>query len=331
MKTLQIVLKRHPEGIPDKKDFGIEEVELPGLEEGKVLLDVDYFSVDPYLRMLMSEPTPHRDAFELNGPVAGAAVARVAESKSDLLAVGDSVTGNLPWSQKVIAGAGSLQKIDTSFVPASAYLGVLGMTGLTGFFGLTDVGRPKAGETVVISGAAGAVGIQVGQIAKLLGCRVVGIAGSDDKVRFLKQEIGFDGAVNYKTEDISEALDKACPEGIDIYFDNVGGPVSDTVIGKTNSWGRIVLCGQISTYNQTEERPGMNVLPLVLLRNLTISGFHVNNYQDRYPEAIRQLSEWVREGKLKMKETVVEGLENLPEAFIGLFSGKNTGKMIVKV
>jgi NADPH-dependent curcumin reductase CurA len=226
----------------------------------------------------------------------------------------------------------ALQKIDTDLAPAPYYLGILGMPGLTAYFGLLYIGKPKEGETVVISGAAGAVGIVVSQIAKLKGCRVVGIAGSAEKIKMLKDEFHLDEVINYKTtSDMNKAIEESCPKQVDIYFDNVGGSISDAVIANINFHARIVLCGQIALYNATELPTGPRLQPMLLTRSALMQGFIVGNFKDHFREGIKQLSQWVKEGKLKYEETIFEGFDQLPEAFLGLFSGRNKGKMVVKV
>ncbi|MGI4749785.1 MAG: NADP-dependent oxidoreductase [Janthinobacterium lividum] len=332
MQAKQIVLAKRPEGLPTRENFRLEEIDLPELKDGQLLLEAQYISPDPYLRGRMNESPIPGAAFELNKPFVGAVVAKVSASKTADFKAGDMVSGNLPWATAIIAEAKQLQKIDTSEIPASAYVGFLGMTGLTGYFGLLDVGKPKKGETVVISGAAGAIGTIIGQIAKLKECRVIGLAGSDEKVKLLKAEFGYDEVINYKTENISEALKAACPKGVDVYFDNVGGEISETVLQHLAMYGRAVICGGISTYNNSgDKQSNLNLLPLVLNRSATVQGFHVTNYTAQFPEAVAQLSAWFKEGKIKNKETIIKGFENLPEAFLGLFSGTNVGKMLVKI
>jgi NADPH-dependent curcumin reductase CurA len=225
-----------------------------------------------------------------------------------------------------------LNKIDPQVAPVTAYLGVLGLTGITAYIGLLDIGRPKPGETVVVSGAAGAVGMIVGQIAKIIGCRAVGIAGSDRKVAYLVDDLGFDGAINYNTEpDLTEPLRKACPKGVDIYFDNVGGRISDQVMVLINEGARIPLCGQIALYNSVEVPTGPRLQPFLLTHHALMQGFLVSNHADRFGEATSRLAAWIKENKIRYAETIVEGLENAPRAFLGLFKGDNLGKQLVKV
>jgi hypothetical protein len=255
----------------------------------------------------------------------------VLESKSTHFRKGEKVTGMLPWRELFISPEKGVRKIDVSGVPESYYLGILGMPGLTAYVGLIHIGKPKAGETVVVSGAAGAVGIVVGQIAKIEGCRVVGIAGSQEKARLLKEKFGFDAVINYKTTpDLRTAVKEACPKGVDIYFDNVGGEISDAVMPSLNFFARVPLCGQISLYNSTDIPIGPRLQPILVTRSVLLQGFIVLNYTHLYPEAIHYLSNYVKEGKIKAWETIVNGFDQLPHALLGLFKGENTGKMIVK-
>lgn len=332
MNTEQIILKSRPKGLPTLENFKMEKTELPKIKEKEVLLEGMYYSVDPYMRGRMNDTKSYIPPFETGKPLSGGVVAKVIESKSEKFQVGDVITGNLPWRKKMIAAEKDIQKIDSTVAPASYYLGILGMTGLTSYFGLMHIGKPKAGETVVVSGAAGAVGMVVGQIAKIQGCRVIGIAGSDDKIDMLKEEFGFDDAINYKTTtDMKKAIAKACPKGVDVYFDNVGGDISDAIMMNLNFQARVVICGQISLYNSTETPMGPRLQPILLTRSVLMQGFIVSDFQSDFPEGIQHLVSWIKEGKLNFKETVVHGFDKLPEALLGLFKGDNTGKMIVKV
>lgn len=332
MNTEQIILKSRPKGLPTLENFKMEKTELPKIKEKEVLLEGMYYSVDPYMRGRMNDTKSYVPPFETGKPLSGGVVAKVIESKSEKFQVGDVITGNLPWRKKMIAAEKDIRKIDSTVAPASYYLGILGMTGLTSYFGLMHIGKPKAGETVVVSGAAGAVGMVVGQIAKIQGCRVIGIAGSDDKIDMLKEEFGFDDAINYKTTtDMKKAIAKACPKGVDVYFDNVGGDISDAIMMNLNFQARVVICGQISLYNSTETPMGPRLQPILLTRSVLMQGFIVSDFQSDFPEGIQHLVSWIKEGKLNFKETVVHGFDKLPEALLGLFKGDNTGKMIVKV
>lgn len=330
MLVQQIILASRPKGLPDAATFSLETATLPALQPGEVLAEPTYFSVDPYMRGRMNDVKSYIPPFQVGEPLAGGAIAKIIDSKADGLAAGDLVSGSLPWAtQSVVPGKG-LKKIDTTLAPASYYLGILGMPGLTAYFGLLDIGKPQPGETVVVSGAAGAVGLIVGQIAKISGCRVVGIAGSDDKVKLLTDEFGFDAVVNYKTApDLAKAIAEACPNGVDVYFDNVGGDVSDAVIQNLNFHARIPLCGQIALYNSTEVPMGPRIQTMLLTRSVLMQGFTIGNYQARFGEGIKQLAAWVGEGKLHYTETTLKGFDKLPEALLGLFAGQNTGKMIV--
>jgi len=332
MTTKQIVLISRPKGKPAMENFQTNEFELPEIKDTEVLLEAMFFSVDPYMRGRMNDAKSYVPPFEIGKSIAGGAIAKVLKSNSPNFKENDIVTGNLPWQQHCIATENGLTKVDTVIAPASYYLGILGMPGLTAYFGLMHIGKPKAGETVVVSGAAGAVGIVVGQIAKLQGCRVVGIAGSDEKVKLLKEEFCFDEVINYKTSaNIKKAIADVCPNAVDIYYDNVGGEISDAVISNINFNARIVLCGQIALYNSTEIPMGPRLQPMLLTRSVLMQGFIVSNYQSQFEEGLSHLSLWLKEGKLKYKETIVNGFEKLPSALMGLFNGDNTGKMIVEV
>jgi len=332
MTTKQIVLIRRPKGKPVMENFQTNDVELPEIKDKEVLLEAMFLSVDPYMRGRMNDGKSYTPPFEIGKPITGGVVAKVLKSNSINFKENDIVTGNLPWQQHCIATENGVIKIDISLAPASYYLGILGMPGLTAYFGLMHIGKPKAEETVVVSGAAGAVGIVVGQIAKLHGCRVVGIAGSDEKVKLLKEEFGFDEVINYKTStDIKKAIADVCPKAVDVYYDNVGGEISDAVISNINFNARIVLCGQIALYNSTEIPMGPRLQPMLLTRSVLMQGFIVSNYQSQFEEGLTHLSLWLKEGKLKYKETIVKGFDKLPSALLGLFSGDNTGKMIVEI
>jgi NADPH:quinone reductase len=331
MKTKQIVLHARPQGKPKLSDFETREIELPVLKEDEVLLKALYYSVDPYMRGRMNDSKSYIASFTIDAPMEGAVVAEVIESKSDKYSVGDAVLGMLPWQENMIASVKNVQTIDKNAAHKSYYLSVLGMPGLTAYFGLLHICKPKEGETVVVSGAAGAVGIVVGQLAKIQGCKVIGIAGTDEKVTTLKNEFGFDEVINYKTStDIKKDIANFCPKGVDVYFDNVGGEISDAVIANINFNARIALCGQISLYNTTEVPMGPRLQPMLLTRSVLMQGFIIGNYKDSFAEASKQLSQWINEGKLKYTETIEKGFDNLPKAFLGLFEGENMGKMIVE-
>lgn len=327
----QILLANRPKGLPDESTFKLIETTIPELGEGEVLVETHYLSVDPYMRGRMRDAKSYAEPFKVGEPLTARVVGKVIESRDSRFAEGDYVRGTLDWADFTVTNGDALEKINPE-VPITTYLHVLGMTGMTAYFGLLDIGQPKEGETVVVSGAAGAVGMVVGQIAKLKGCRVVGIAGSDEKVKFLKNELGFDEVINYKTTtNLKEDLRKACPNGIDVYFDNVGGEISDTVFFQLNFHARVALCGQIAHYNATEVEYGPRFLSYLLTRSVLLKGFIVGDYKDRFEEGKRDLTKWFSEGKLKYRENIVDGLENAPKAFLGLFSGENIGKQLVRV
>lgn len=331
MKTQSIVLASRPQGEPTAAQFRFETRELPEPSQGQVLLKTLYVSVDPYMRGRMSAAKSYVAPFEVGAPIAGGVVAEVVASQAEALPVGSVVVGNLPWQQFSVAEARGLNRVPVDKAPASYFLGLLGMPGLTAYFGLLDICQPKAGETVVVSGAAGAVGLLVGQLAKIQGCRVVGTAGSDEKVAHLKA-LGFDEAINYKTTpDIAQALAAAAPNGVDCYFDNVGGAITDAVYDLLNKHARIALCGQISTYNATEAPVGPRPEGKLLKTSTKLQGFIVSDYLDRWPEGVQKLTEWYAAGQLKGEETITEGFDQIPAAFLGLFKGENTGKAVVKV
>lgn len=332
MDTKQIVLASRPHGMPATDNFAIQEAILPELQDGEVLVKSIYISVDPYMRGRMKDRKSYIDPFVVDQPITGNVIARVEESKSPRLQPGDKVVGMLPWATYSIAQADTLRKIPPTNIPDSYYLGIIGMPGLTAYFGLIFICEPQPGETVVVSGAAGAVGLVVGQIAKIIGCRVVGITGSDEKVQMLKGQFGFDEAINYKTAvDLSGEISRACPAGVDCYFDNVGGDITDIVMQYINTNARIAVCGQIATYNEMHLSTGLRLLPYILEKSALMQGFIVSDYKEYFPKALNQLMSWVEAGKLKYTETILDGFEQLPEAFIGLFTGKNTGKMMVRV
>ena len=331
MNSSQFVLTSRPIGLPSSQNFRLEMISLGELKENEVLLKSWYISVDPYMRGRMNSVKSYAASFEVDQPIRGAIVAKVIESKSKSILVGEVVVGMLPWATYSVEKAENLRKIDIQEVPPGYYLGVLGMPGFTAYFGMMEIGKPKKGETVVVSGAAGAVGIVAGQIAKLQGAKVIGIAGSDDKCRLLKEQFGYDETINYKTsKSIRKELAALCPEGVDVYFDNVGGEITEAVVANLDFHSRIALCGQISQYNNTKPSVGYSILPHLLTRSVMLQGFIVSNYSDRFGEAIAHLTQWLKDGKLKYTETIIEGFDKLPDAFLGLFSGNNQGKMLVK-
>jgi NADPH:quinone reductase len=327
-----IILNKRPVGKPNKDDFKIIKEEMPVAKEGEVLLQTVYVSVDPYLRGRMNDSKSYVPPFELNMPIQSGIIAKVLTSNLPAYKTGDYLSGNLDWKEYQTSNGQGLYFVDESEAKLSAYLGVLGMTGLTAYFGLTEIGLPKSGETLCVSGAAGAVGTVVGQIGKLMGCKVIGITGTDEKVALLTSKFKFDNAINYKTNpDLKEAIKKACPNGIDIYFDNVGGVISDAVLANINKHARLPVCGAISLYNETTIPLGPRLQPIILTKSATMRGFIVSDFADKFPAATKQLAIWLKENKITFSETIIEGFENIPQAFMDLFDGKNEGKMIVKI
>ena len=332
MNTKTINLKSRPKGTPLLSDFDFTTTAVKDVKDGEVLLQTKYVSVDPYLRGRMNDTPSYIPPFQIGEAIVSGSVAEVIESKSSKFSKGDFVAGSLAWKETQVAKADGLNKVDPNKAPLSAYLGILGMTGLTAYLGLTEIGKPKKGETLVVSGAAGAVGSVVGQIGKILGLHVVGIAGTDEKVEMLKSEFGFDEGINYKTTDnMREAIAKACPNGVDIYFDNVGGDISDAVLYNINKFSRTVNCGAISIYNEPEQPKSLSVHTFLIKTSSSMQGFVVSDMADKFPQGIQQLATWLAEGKLHAQETIKEGFDNIPQAFLDLFEGKNKGKMIVKL
>jgi len=326
------VFAERPDGEPDMDSFELRETDVPSPKHGEVLVRVQYLSVDPYMRGRMRDAESYAEPWDVGDAMAGAVVGEVVESESDAYDAGDLVTGNGTWADYSVLDASEVAPVDPSIADPAAYLGVLGMPGRTAYFGLLEVGEPKPGDTVVVSGAAGAVGSAVGQIAKFNGCRVVGFAGSDEKVEWLTDDLGFDAAINYKeVDDYRSALDDAAPGGVDVYFDNVGGPITDAVFTKLNLDARVAVCGQIAHYNDEGVPTGPRKLPQLIAARAKVEGLLVGDYATRFGEASEQLGEWVATGELAHRETVVDGLENAPDAFLGLFSGDNIGKQVVAV
>ncbi|WEL20892.1 NADP-dependent oxidoreductase [Halorhabdus sp. BNX81] len=326
------ILAQRPEGQPDMDSFELRESDVPEPRHGQLLVRVRYLSVDPYMRGRMRDAESYAEPWAVGDPMEGAVVGEVLESESDAYDEGDLVTGNGTWADYTVLDADNVAPVDPSIADPPAYLGVLGMPGRTAYFGLLEVGDPKPGETVVVSGAAGAVGSVVGQIAKLNGCRVVGFAGSDRKVEWLTEDLGFDAAINYKdVDEYRAALDDAAPDGVDVYFDNVGGPITDAVFTKLNLDARVAVCGQIAHYNDEGVPTGPRKLPQLIAPRATVQGLLVGDYVTRFEEASEQLGAWVASGDISHRETIVSGLENAPDAFLGLFSGDNIGKQVVAV
>lgn len=328
----QIALAARPVGYPKDSEFKLVESLIPKPGPGEFLVRVLYLSVDPYMRPLIGEGRSYRAAVEIGDVITGGGVGEVTKSDHPQFAVGEIVEGHFGWQQYAISDGSGVRKVDPKLAPISTALGILGMPGLTAYFGLLDIGKPEAGETVVVSGAAGAVGSLVGQIAKIKGCRVVGIAGTDEKVRHLTEELGFDKAFNYKTaRNYYRKLKELCPNGIDIYFDNVGGAITDAVFRLINVRARLVICGQISQYNLERPEMGPRWLWALIVKQAKAEGFLVFQFADRFQEGLNQMAQWLKDGKLKYRETITEGIEKAPRAFIGMLRGENIGKQLVKI
>jgi NADPH-dependent curcumin reductase CurA len=325
-------LAARPVGLFKESDFKWTQEPVPELKDGEVLVHNKYLSLDPTNRGWAGEIDTYLPAVKLGDVMRGGAIGVVEESRNTDFKVGDHVSGLLGWQEYAVSDGTGLTKLpDNPAIPLTAYMGLFGHIGLTAYYGLLDVGQPKAGETLVVSGAAGAVGSLVGQIGKIKGLHVVGIAGSDEKCRWLTDELGFDAAINYKTENVSEALRHACPNGIDVYFENVGGAILDAVLAQINLHARISLCGLISQYNATEPVPGPYNFAMILIKRARVQGFIVMDYLNRADEAMNQLGRWLMEGKIKYRVDVVEGLEQAPRAVNKLFDGSNRGKLVLKI
>ncbi|WP_046246817.1 NADP-dependent oxidoreductase [Hymenobacter terrenus] len=334
----RVKLASRPVGLPQPANLDIETIEMPPLTEGQVLVKLNFISLDPAMRGWMNEGKSYIRPIQLGEVFRAGSAGQVVESQNPAFAVGDYVTGNLGVQQYAVVGAGAtdpsspeyLLKVDTSIAPLEAYLATLGMPGLTAYFGLLDTGQPKEGETVVVSGAAGAVGSVVGQIAKLKGCHVVGIAGDQAKVDYCVNELGFDACINYKTEDVNKALRAACPKGIDVYFDNVGGEILDVALAQLRFKARVVICGAISQYNNTTPVKGPSNYLSLLVNRARMEGIIVFDNAANYGTAAREMAGWIHEGKLRSPKVHVEhGIENFLPALLKLFSGENFGKLVL--
>jgi NADPH-dependent curcumin reductase CurA len=325
----QIVLASRPQGVVSVDNFRVESVPVPSIKEGEVLVRNHYLSLDPYMRMRMEDVKSYAAPQALNEVMIGGTAGEVVASKNPKFSVGDKVVGMLGWSEMGVSDGVLLKKVDASVIPLSAYLGVVGMPGMTAWYGLTQIIQPKAGQTIAVSAASGAVGTAVGQLAKLRGCRVVGIAGGKEKCDYVVNELGFDACVDYKAGNLRKDLKAAAPDGIDGLFENVGGEVMDAVLARMNPFGRIALCGLISGYDG-EPMPLFNTRVILSMR-LTVQGFIVSEHMELWPEGLGEMGKLVATGKLKYRETVADGLAAAPEAFLGLLVGKNFGKQLVKL
>ncbi|MFT6914991.1 MAG: NADPH-dependent curcumin reductase CurA [Motiliproteus sp.] len=331
-KNQEIHLKRRPVGQPVAEDFSVVTTAISMLKDGEVLVKNLWLSVDPYMRGRMIERESYIAPFTLNSVLEGSAIGEVVESNNPAFSVGTKVSSMKGWRQYFTSAGDDLQRLPDTKIPEQAYLGVLGMPGMTAFTGLMKIAALKPGDRVFVSAASGAVGAIVCQIAKLQGCYVAGSVGSDAKSRYLLEELGVDAVVNYKTSDDLQAdIARACPEGIDVYFENVGGAHLEAVLNLMNANGRIAVCGMIDQYNATAAAPGPANLAQIIIKKLTLQGFIVFDHWDGYPAFVAQMAAWIEQGKVSWKETVYNGIEQAPDAFIGLFEGKNTGKMLVKL
>jgi NADPH-dependent curcumin reductase CurA len=335
VRNRKIVLGSRPVGEPTEANFHLIEEEEPDSAESGLLLKTVWLSLDPYMRGRISDAKSYAAPTRIGEVMGGGTVSQVLASRVDAFGVGDMVLGYTGWQEYARSDGIGLRKIDPSLAPTSTALGILGMPGMTAYTGLFNIGQPRPGETLVVAAASGAVGSVVGQLAKLRGCRVVGIAGGSKKVRYLTEELGFDAGVDHHAPDFAECLSHACPNGVDIYFENVGGRVWDAVFPLLNQFARVPVCGLIAHYNDTELPPGPDRTPAltraILVRRLTLRGFIVSDFADQTADFLRDVGGWLREGKLKYREDVVVGLENAPAAFIGLLKGHNFGKVLVKV
>jgi len=329
MRNRQVVLVSRPQGRAEESNFALEEAEVPALRDGQVAARVRWLSLDPYMRGRMDDRKSYAAPQPLGQVMVGGTVAEVIESRSPDFAVGDVVVGMGGWQEVHVAEASALRKIDTSAVPASAYLGCVGMPGVTAFHGITRIGKPRPGETVVVSAAAGAVGSVAGQLAKILGCRAVGIAGGRAKCEHVVGELGFDACLDYRAPSFREDLAAATPDGVDVVFENVGGKVLDASLARANAFGRVALCGLIAGY--AGEDIALRHVRSILTQRLLVQGFIVSDHLETWPEALKELGRHVAAGRIRYRETIAQGLENAPRAFIGMLEGQNLGKQLVKL
>jgi NADPH-dependent curcumin reductase len=334
-RNRRIVLAARPAGEPQESDFRLEEREVPRPGPGEMLLRTIHLSLDPYMRGRMSAAKSYAKPVEIGEVMTGGTVSEVVESNDPAFRPGDFVAAYTGWQEWAVSKGEGARKLDPAAAPLSTSLGILGMPGMTAYTGLLNIGQPKPGETVVVAAASGAVGSVVGQIAKIKGCRVVGVAGGREKCGFVEKELGFDACVDHRRDDMAAALQAACPKGIDVYFENVGGAVFEAVLPLLNPFSRVPVCGLIAQYNATELPPGPNKLPLlmraVLSNRILIRGFIVWDFAAQESDFLRDVAGWIRDGRLKYREDFVDGLENAPRALIGLLKGKNFGKLVVRV
>ena len=326
----QILLKSRPQGAPSLDNFELTEAPIPEPGEGELLMRTRYLSLDPYMRGRMSAAKSYAKPAAVGAPMVGGTVGEVVKSRHPGYAAGDIVLGYGGWQDYALSSGTGLRKLDPAAAPVSTALGVLGMPGMTAYVGLLEIGQPKPGETVVVAAASGAVGSVVGQIAKIKGCRAVGIAGGAEKCRFVAGELAFDACVDHRAPDFAKQLEAACPQGVDVYFENVGGAVQQTVWPLLNDFARVPVCGLIAQYNAATPMPGPDMFS-VLRKRLLLRGFIVSDFAAKQGDFLRDVGEWLRSGRLKYREDVVDGLEQAPAAFLGLLQGKNFGKLLVRV
>jgi hypothetical protein len=327
-KNKQVLLAARPQGAPKESDFRIVESELRDPEDGEFLVKNRFLSLDPYMRGRMSEAKSYAANVELGAVMIGSTVGEVVQSRHPKFAVGDVVVAGLGWQQYGLSKGEGAMKVDPKLVPISAYLGAVGMPGVTAWYGLLDIGKPKAGETVVVAAASGAVGAVVGQLAKIAGCHVVGIAGGKDKCDYVTGELGFDACLDHHDPALKERFREATPKGVDVYFENVGGAILDMVLTRLNAFARIPLCGLVSQYNATEPY-GVKNFAALLTNRVTLQGFIISEHMERWPAALAELGKHVAAGRIKHRESIAKGLESAPSAFIGMLEGKNFGKQLV--
>jgi hypothetical protein len=334
-RARRFILASRPVGEPKESDLRLEHIAMPAPGPGEVLLRTLYLSLDPYMRGRMSDAKSYAAPVPVGGVMEGGTVSEIVVSNNPAFAVGDIVLGRTGWQTHAVSDGASLRKIDPALAPISTAVGVLGMPGMTAYAGLLEVGKPKAGETLVVAAASGAVGSVVGQIAKIKGLRAVGIAGGADKCRYVTDELGFDACLDHRAPDLPGRLASACPNGIDIYFENVAGPVLDAVLPLLNNFARIPVCGTIAHYNDTAPPPGPDKLPsvwrMILTKRLRVQGLLVTDFAALHGDFLRDMGQWVKDGRVKYREDIVDGFENAPRALIGLLRGENFGKLLVRV
>ncbi len=331
----RFILSQRPVGAPTSASFRLEQVEVPPLESGQILLRTVYLSLDPYMRGRMSDAPSYAPPLEVGAVMVGGTVSRVVESQHPDFKAGDLVQAAAGWQDYAVSNGSGVMRLDPNMPRPSYALGVLGMPGFTAYMGLLDIGTPKPGETVVVAAATGAVGSVVGQIAKIKGARVIGIAGGPEKCAYAVREFGFEQCIDHKDPDLPKLLAQACPDGIDVYFENVGGAVFDAVWPLLNTFARVPMCGLIARYNASSLPPGPDRLPLLqwslLYKRIRMQGFIILDYYDRFGEFQHDMTQWLKQGRVKTREDIVEGLENAPRAFLGLLEGRNFGKLAIKV